>query len=251
MQFTIVDISESGPLQLATPADVRLTSQQVRYLKEWSYTNENPHGYGDRIRGDLQAVGAASVNKQYLTIKLAGPRNQSISIDEIRPVNIKRTKPLTGALVNFPPQDGGEALQMILDFDEAQPQARDKAGKDFEEAKPGDIYFRNRTITLKNGFEDTVIIKSITTRWSVSFELRIDYRISGKPKHLILTNNGRPFALTALNCTRPTKLIPDGWIDGRISYQDIWELGNTTMTRASNPANHPVGSPYCLPPDAK
>ncbi|MEV0348350.1 hypothetical protein AB0H88_21465 [Nonomuraea sp. NPDC050680] len=254
MRFAVVGISEAGPLQLATPVGVRLNSQQLRYLKKWSYTNMDPAGYGNHIREDLQAVGAASVDKQYVSIKLEGGRNRSISVDDIRPINIKRTAPLAGAFVNFPPQDGGEALQMIFNFDEAQPRARDKAGKDFEEARPGGLYFHNRSITLREGHEDSVVIKAITTRWSATFNIRIDYHVIGEAmesKHLILSNNGKPFALTALHCTQSTKLVPDGYINGRISYQDIWELGSTAMVRAANPRNHPIGSPYCLPPDAK
>jgi hypothetical protein len=253
IRFGVTRIGEAGPLQLATPAGVRLTPRQERYLRNWSFTNMNPEGYGDRIRTDLMAAGAASVDRQYVTIKLESRRNQPIHVDNIAPVNIKRSKPYRGTLVNLSPQEGGETLKMLFDFDEAEPRARDIAKKEFEDeaAEPGDLYFRNRTLTLEDGVEDTVVIKSVTREWAVTFGIRIDYRIGDESKHLTLDNNGRPFALTALNCTEPTRRVgsDQGFEEGRVTYEDLWELGSTRMERAADPADHGVGAPYCVPPE--
>lgn len=136
---------------------------------------------------------------------------------------------------------------MIVDFDETDPIARKPLKGEFEKAKPGGPYFHHKKITLKDGEEDVIVIKSITSKWAVTFKIRIDYHIGGEAKHLIVDNNGRPFALTALNCTKPTKLTKEGFINGQVSYQDIWELNSPSLTQAPHPDRHPFGSPYCLP----
>lgn len=81
----------------------------MEWLSKWSYQNMSPNNIDMRAaHDDLLAVGAASVDTQYLTIKLEGRRNQNIFIDRIKPVDIRRSAPYSGTLINIPPQDGGE-----------------------------------------------------------------------------------------------------------------------------------------------
>lgn len=249
VRLTVVSVDELGPLEVVTPAGVRLSQRHRRFLKSWSYTNMQPGGvFLSDVHRELMARGAASLDNQLVTIKLEGRRNQKIFIDDIRPVEVKRGKPYSGTLVSFPDQSGGSTEKMILDFDDALPVARVSEDRiEGSPVRPGGQFFRNRTLTLTDGAEEVIVIRSITSKWSVTFRLRIDYRIGGQRRHLIRDNGGLPFALSARNCTRLGRLGKDGPIaPGQVAYQDVWEQ-TERVQQATNPAAHPALSPYCLP----
>ncbi|WP_433812600.1 hypothetical protein [Actinomadura scrupuli] len=239
-------------IQLVTPAGVTLTPRQRRYLSTWKFgpdqASQNPDGYGmDKLIAELRAAGAANPDELYLLIRLEGRRNQPLFVDDVRPVDIKRARPYAGTLVNIPPQEGGDTSKMIFNFDEVDPRAHQAIGPEGGPYKPGGLFFNDKTLTIKDGEQDSILVKSITTRSAVTFEIQIDYRIGGRPKHLKIDNRGRPFALTPFNCTKRTELTKNGFNPGEVSYQDIWTLGATSgIDHVSDPAHHPFGSPWCL-----
>jgi hypothetical protein len=242
-------------IQLVTPTGITLTPRQRRYLSTWKFGQfgpdqapQDPDGYSmEKLVDELRAAGAANPDELYLVIKLEGRRNQPLFVDNVRPINVKRTRPYAGTLVNIPPQEGGDTSKMIFNFDEIDPRAHQVISPEGGPYKPGGLFFNDKTLTIKDGEQDSILVKSITTRSAVTFEIQIDYRIGGQPKHLIINNRGRPFALTPFNCTKRTKLIKNGFIPGEVFYQDIWELGTASgIDHVTDPAHHPFGSPWCL-----
>ncbi|WP_155341182.1 hypothetical protein [Acrocarpospora corrugata] len=244
IRLTLSSVTETGPLQVVTPRGTGLTEPQRRFVQKFSYEEMAPGGVSlHDIHADFLATGAASLDQQFISIKLEGRRNQKIFIDNIRPVDVLRTAPWAGTLVNVRDQSGGETKQMVIDFDDVDPITRMPGADDLEDdAPPGGPYFQHKTLTLTDGTEDTVIIKAITAQWGVTFRIRIDYRVGGKAEHRIVDNNGRPFALTAMNCTKPS--IAKQWVLGRISYEAVWEHQGS-MIRSPHPNRHPVNYPEC------
>ncbi|QXJ25799.1 hypothetical protein AGRA3207_007350 [Actinomadura graeca] len=235
--------------QIVTPAGINLTPRQQDYLRTWRWSslNADANAYNlSRLIEEVRSAGGANLQKLNLVIKLEGRRNQPLFVDNVHPVNIKRTKPYRGSLVNIPPQEGGETIKMMFDFDQIDPRAREVSGPKGGPYKPGDLFFNNRTLTVQDGQQDSLLIQSITTRQAVTFEIRIDYRIGNRPKHLDINNHGRPFALSPYNCVQSGKRLDLGqWLPGRMSYQDVWELGIEAIEHSTTPRNHPGPSPWC------
>ncbi|MEV3925859.1 hypothetical protein [Actinomadura coerulea] len=236
--------------QIATPSGVTLTPQQKQRLRTWRFSDlsKGPRYSLSNLINEVRAAGGANLDKLYLMVKLEGRRNQPLFVDDVRPVNIKRTQPYAGTLVDIPPQEGGEPFQMIFNFDEFEPRARKVEDNGTPDGRPGDLFFNHHTITVKDGQQDSIAIKSITTRTAVTFQIQIAYHLGGQPKTLTISNQGKPFALTPYNCTKRTKLIKNGYTDGRVSYQDVWSMESDKVEHDPTPKKHAIGSPRCLAP---
>jgi hypothetical protein len=237
---------------LALPSGVDLTAQQKRFLEKWSLDYRDPGGYDlNQLVRELHAVGGADIPKQTLRLALEGRRNQPIRVDSIQPINIRHNKPYSGTLLFVPPQDSGNTVEMMFNFDEVEPRARiavdrDGGGSDYE---PGELFFQKKTLTIKDAVEDTVVIRSMTTRSAVSFEIRIDYHIGNQAKYMIINDDGHPFTLTPANCVDRTRLAPDGSAvnRGHARYEQIWELRGDFqgIDKVTNPDHFDLGNPYC------
>ncbi len=233
--------------QLVTPAGVTLSAGQRRYLKEWELgdpATQSRDGYDlDKVMRELRAAGAANPDELFLRLTLEGRRNQPIFVDDVRPVDIHRTAPLKGAFLDLPPQDGGETQKMVFDFDEAVPRARkaveSESPESTEEFTPGGLFFHTETLTVKDAVQDSLVIKSMATRKAVTFKIRVDYRIGDTSRHLTIDDHGRPFALTPVNCTRKGRPVENGYVNGRVAYEDIWQMGDDAKVhRVPDPGSH-------------
>jgi hypothetical protein len=231
--------------QIATPSGVGLTSQQRDLLRGWDLGDP---GSLSKLITELRGRGGANPDELRLLITLEGRRNQPIFVDDIRPVNISYAAPYAGTLVNIPPQEGGETLKMMFDFDEFEPRARVFDNSEDPEGEPGDLYFNNNTLTIKERKQDSIAIKSVVSRRAVTFDIRINYRVGGRAGQLDIDNQGKPFALTPMNCPEKTKPTEGGWIQGRMAYREIWEMKEGKATQVAQPGNHPADSPFCEPP---
>lgn len=247
IRYSVTFLDEA--YELVLPEDVELTRKQKKYLSSWSLDHQDQGGYGlDTLVGELREVGGANPQELMLRLTLEGRRNQPIRVDDVRPVNIRRRAPLRGTLLFIPPQGPGQTIKMMFDFDEVEPRARtavDKGGVH----TPGGLFFEDKTLSLTDGEEDALLIKSVATRSAVSFDVRVDYRIGDEAKHLVIDNNGHPFALTPMNCTDRTSLAEDGAVQGppgRASYRSVWEMRDfQTIEPVTDPGHFTVGPPYC------
>ncbi|AWS43556.1 hypothetical protein DKM19_21410 [Streptosporangium sp. 'caverna'] len=230
---------EDPGYELILPSGVELTAKQRSFLQNWTYANNNKESYGlsDLMR-ELRGAGAATPAKQMnIVVTLKGERHQKINVDAIYPVEVHRTAPYNGTWINIPPQDGGSTFQMMFDFDEHTPRARTTVGGDDGiPPKPGQPYFRKNTLTVKDGIEDTLNISTIGTRHAVTFKIRIDYRIGGKPRHMVIADHDRPFVITPINCIDRIPVDKNGKpVVGHASYDHIWSLGGGDIASVKNP----------------
>jgi hypothetical protein len=235
--------------QIATPAGLALTPEQKRRLSTWRFSDltKGPrYGLSDVIN-EIRSAGGANLDRLFLMVRLEGRRNQPLFVDDVRPVEIRRTKPYAGTLVDVPPQEGGEPAEMIFNLDEFEPRAREIEDDGTSHGRPGDLFFNHHTLTVKDGQQDSLSIQAMTTRTAVTFRIQIAYHLGGRPKTLTIDNKGKPFALTPYNCSKKVKFVSDRPKPAYVSYQDIWEMaGHDTITHAADPARHPVGTPRCV-----
>ncbi|MFC7382817.1 hypothetical protein [Sphaerisporangium rhizosphaerae] len=238
-------------IQLVLPAGVDLTAKQAAYLKGWSLAREGARNSDEKVPDllkELREIGAATpVDVTHIAISVEGRRRQPIHVDAIYPVQIHRTAPYSGTLVNITPEGGGDTLQMMFNFDEITPRARTTIdGDDVSGAplKPGVPYFDKHTLTIEDGKEDEINIAMTGTRYAVSFKIRIDYRIGGQRRHQIIGYGERPFLVTPFNCVDPAPrdkrgnfvMAKDGRdiVMGHISYDHIWAYGRNGIESKKN-----------------
>jgi hypothetical protein len=233
--------------ELVLHAEVTLTDRQRQGLVNF-VTMDQP-GVMDpfTLYAELRAEGAADPRYMYLGTTLEGRTRQTIHIDEIKPVNVKRTKPLDGTFIFIPSQGGGPISKMAFDFDDTIPRARD-AVPDGNYHKAGGLYFANHSLTIAPGEEVDFLLTSMTTRTAVSFDIAIDYRLNGRAGHLLIDDHGHPFNLTPANCTRHSLSTPDGLVsDGQAAYHSVWEWDdfNNPVRQVADPAHYKLGYPEC------
>jgi hypothetical protein len=235
---------------LVLPAGVELTAEQEEFLDNWSLDYQDPNGYSlDRLISDLRAAGGANPNELLLALTLEGRRNQPIHVDDIRPVDVRRTEPYSATFLNIPPQGPGETVKVMFDFDEVEPRARAAVDDGSGGYRPGGLFFQEQTLTVEDAKQDTIFIKSTATRWAVTFAIRVDYRIGDERNHLLIDNDGHPFALTPMNCTDRSRIGPDGGLVsvGHASYRQMWSLRGDFrgIDRVPDAGHVEMGFPYC------
>lgn len=247
---------EDPGYEVILPKGVNLTARQAAYLRGWSYANMNDQSYTLKtLLRELRNAGAATPAKEMnIVVTAEGQRRQPLHVDAIYPVEIRRTAPYDGTLVLIPPQDGGNNLQMLFNFDDPIPYARVAIGGNGHPLKSGVPYFQKHTLTIKDGREDAINIATISTRFAATFKIRIDYRIGGESRHKVIDDGGRPFAVTPINCVDRTVLDKNGLIaddkagaplEGHVSYGHVWRMDSDKITEVKNPRRLPLGPPYC------
>ncbi|WP_405093688.1 hypothetical protein OG767_13390 [Micromonospora sp. NBC_01392] len=235
---------------IALPEGVALTPAQRSFLAKSSYTVPEVDGYTlDRLAGELRAVGGAEVPKQTLRLTVEGHRNQPIRVDSIKPVNIHHQRPYDGTLLLVPPQEGGNTAEMVFNFDDVDPQARIALDDDNGGYKPGEPYFLKKTLTIKDAAQDVVVIRSMTTRSAVSFEIQIDYHIGDEARHIVIDDGGHPFSVSPMRCADRSTLDADGALisQGHASYQKILARSGASgaIDDVRNPGRFELGTPFC------
>jgi hypothetical protein len=235
---------------LVLPVGVELTARQETFLDNWNLDYRDPDGYDlNRLINDLRAAGGANPTELLLALTLEGRRNQPVHVDDIRPVDIRHTAPYSGTFLNIPPQGPGETVKVMFNFDEVEPRARTAVDDGSGGYRPGGLFFQEQTLTIEDGKQDTIFVKSTATRWAVTFTIRIDYRIGDERDHLLINNDGRPFALTPMNCTDRAHIGADGSpvTSGHASYKQIWRLRDDFqgIERVPDPTRFEGSLPFC------
>lgn len=226
------------------PAGIELTDAERAFLNAWSLDHRDPGGYNlDTLIADLHRRGGANPESQMLRITLEGRRAEPIRVDNVYPVDINRTPPLDGTYLDIPPQAPGETINMMFNFDEVNPRARVAVGGN-DGATPGDPFFQQHTLTLTDTDEDTISLKSVVSRWAVSFKVRIDYRIGTRSGHLVVDNGGHPFAISPYPCVdHGTRDANKAWTKpGHARFDQVWKLRNdfTGIEQVKDPHHYPV-----------
>ncbi|MFI6230122.1 hypothetical protein ACIBCR_22765 [Micromonospora echinospora] len=240
LRYTVEPMDER--LQLVLPAGFVLSDKQQRMIPSHELF----------ASGELRAAGAATVDVLTLRVTLEGRRNQDIFVDSVAPVVVERQAPFSGTLFYAPSQGAGTVTKMMFNLDERQPRAR--IVENYEEgdgetarifagltdgAKPGALFFRENTLTIKDAQEDALLIQSVATEQAVSFNIKIDYRIGGKKKALIIDDEGFPFRVSPLNCVTKGSGMGEAGAGslGVAAYEDVWQLRDdfSGMERVADP----------------
>jgi hypothetical protein len=150
----------------------------------------------------LRSLGAAHVGALSLRLTVEGRLNQEIRVLDIRPMLVgQRSAPLDGTLFYIPPQEADPVMNMIFDMDALSPQARAVD----EEGRIAEPFFEKNTISLPEGEQDTIVIRTYSKKFSVAFFVRMQYQIGGEVRHVDIYDHGKPFRLTAMSCDRDRK----------------------------------------------
>jgi hypothetical protein len=179
----------SGNIAFVRADDYKFSPSEERVLED--LTNPDAAPLVDRARS-----GGVSVDGDTWLVYLHGNRNRTIRVLDIRPISIKRGAPLTGTLVDIEPQGGSVIPGVWLDMNSPFPEVH--ALRD--DGTTGKPYFNGNTISLTDQEDQVLGFHVWTTRYSVSFELEIDYRVGDERRSQIITDNGKSFVLTGLRC---------------------------------------------------
>lgn len=137
---------------------------------------------------------AGAINEQSTALRLvfSGESTQGVRILDITPVILKRAPPWHGDLFGFYPQGTEPTVQTSLDLDDTFPAVTDSA--------TGRPYFEEKTIILRQGEQEVVIMRVTASRGYVAYELKVEYLVGTQERSVTLTDRGRPFELSAVNC---------------------------------------------------
>jgi hypothetical protein len=167
------------------------------------------------VVNSLKAAGGVNLRDLSIRIVLEGRRREQIRILNIAPVDVHRSSPPSGALFYAPPQGGGADLLMMTDFDQPRPAVDSILPADGPVFKPGRPYFDTNTISLTENEQQVIMYRATVTKYSVTFELQVDYLIGDQKKNLIITDSRHPFAVTGAHMNTA---------DDNLSYRHIFTI---------------------------
>ncbi|MEU9124394.1 hypothetical protein AB0C96_31810 [Streptomyces sp. NPDC048506] len=182
----------------------------------------------------LRSIDAVNLDAVTVRVTLTGHRNQQIDIEDIRPLIVTRTAPLSGSLLCVPPQGGAPTMNMVYDMDRLLPVAHDvKFGSDDahgdgnHEQGLGPPFFAQRTITLHDNEQQVLLIRATTRRHYVAFRLEVDYMLGSRRKKAVIDEHGKPF--------RTSALVPTS-AGGRPAYRSVYTLQEDYSVRRADPS---------------
>ena len=138
-------------------------------------------------------AGAIQAGTMILRFVLTGESSQGIRILNMTPIIVTKGPPWHGDLFAAPNQGSPSNLQALLNFDESFPTVR--SGYD------GRPYFQERTITLRPGEQEIIIMQVTSNRAYYAFKLKVDYLVGSQARSLTLTDQPGPFEISGFNCT--------------------------------------------------
>lgn len=156
--------------------------------------------------GLLRSIGAVNLETVTVRVTLTGHRNQQIDIEDIRPLIVARSAPLSGSLLCVPSQGGASMMNMMFDMDRPFPVAHDlKFGNDAgtdgggnPQEGLGPAFFGQRTITLQDNEQQVLLIRAVTRQHYVAFRLEATYMLGSQKKKAVIDDHGEPFKVSAL-----------------------------------------------------
>lgn len=163
-------------------------------------------------------AGAINLAQTVLRLVFTGESQQGVRILNITPIILKRAAPWHGDLFYFPLQGEAPIIRTSLDVDDSFPTVTDSA--------TDQPYFEEKTITLHQGEQAVVTTQVTATRGFVAFTLRVDYLVGTQQREITITNRGRPFELSAVNCIRKNFM----------SYSLVFSGLNQTLNDAQQPS---------------
>jgi hypothetical protein len=195
----VVRLDDEGR-SAVTQDEFRANAAQVRMLARPNSATTTG------FTGLLRSIGAVNLDTLTVRVTLTGHRNQQIDIEDIRPLIVARSAPLSGSLLCVPSQGGAPTMNMLFDMDRPLPVAHDvKFGNDDgtdsggnPQEGVGPPFFAQRTITLQDNEQQVLLIRAATRRHYVAFRLEATYMLGSQKKETVIDDHGKPFQVSAL-----------------------------------------------------
>lgn len=139
-------------------------------------------------------AGAVDVDQSITGVILEGRTRRDLTIVDMRAHVLRREPPLRGAVVLCSSAGAEDAIGVAFNLDERDPVAR-TITNDFRTGRP---YFeRGKVVTLKKAELQPLAVYGQTSRYYVEWVIEAEAIVDGKKRTITITNNGRPFRLTA------------------------------------------------------
>ena len=146
------------------------------------------------VEKQIREAGGVDIEDIFIRVVLHGNRNEPILILGVRPVELRRGKPLNGVLFEIGAQGENGNIQMGFDLDRLAPEAVKVADTGSLTTAP---YFESHSISLTDREPAVLVIAAKTRCYSAQFKLAVDYMVGNQTKHEVITNNGKPFMVSA------------------------------------------------------
>lgn len=146
----------------------------------------------DNLLFDEMEAGGYSHGGVRVHLTVEGNTDREVTINNIRPVNLKREPAVTGEVIVGPTQGTGpspERMGFILD--RVNPNARTVG----EDGSYGPAFFDTYYIGLPNRKKQTLILEFLAQASAFSFNIEVDYDVNGKKFHQLLQKDNRPLQL--------------------------------------------------------
>lgn len=192
LRLTAVSLAEDGEqLDVAFPSTVAA----ARFTPELYKSMDNDQQF---FTQEVQA-GAYPLGGVKVGFQVENKGKPQATIFSIRPVNRKRSAPLTGAAIRMP-RGSNPTDRMTFSMDAPNPTA-----KVFDKTKAGfagtEDFFDAGSIPVVNGKTEALSLLFEADQAAYTFDIAIDYTVNGTKYTQTLTNNGQPFRVTASLCT--------------------------------------------------
>ena len=146
------------------------------------------------VEKQIRQAGGVDIQDVFIRVVLRGNRNEPILILGVRPVELRRGKPLNGVLFEIGAQGENGNIQMGFNLDRLAPEAVNVTSGGSLSTAP---YFESHSISLADSEPAVLVIEAATKCYSAQFKLAVDYMIGNQTKREVITNNGKPFTVSA------------------------------------------------------
>lgn len=241
------DVGGQAPSELLVTADLSSNDRGP-----WGYVSESPDFPGADLVEKLSRPGAAadpliarevrlsdaaSLREQVIRLHLEGPRNQAITVTDIRPVIRDTGPPPNGSLVEASPQGPELSSEVLLNLDDPFPVVRSsvKVGTEGQRV-PAGPYFPEHTIKLNDGETHEVVVTVSAEVHSYEYELAVIYQSGVEVKEVRVNDSGRHFRISGVACTGPHVA----------SYRAAYRVtGGFSVVAEPNPSHLSIASALC------
>lgn len=185
---TITD-AQSGH-SVVFPSPTAVAAQ--RYTAQTSVSTDSNSFMEQELRAGAYALGGLNLN-----VNLDSTNQAELTVYNIEPVNIRRASTVTGSLMAWGAQGGGNTRQMYFDLDNLDPTAKTY---DNTAHAVGGPFFDSQRIGVSASQPQTLEMYLVANQGSYLFDIKVDYELDKKQYSTTLDFNGKPFAVTADLC---------------------------------------------------
>ncbi|WP_410600804.1 hypothetical protein [Amycolatopsis sp. lyj-90] len=182
-----------APREAASDALIATTVRVDSMTPYWASVFPADTGAYEKFRSHIERVGAPDLDNTlesafryggyalggvHLTVTLEGNSDRQVTVNSIRPVNIQRSDPALGIVVQGPSAGNGnprpERLGYVLDADAPEPLTIDSSDTLRER------YFDENEISLPGKTKQQFILFLLAEEKTATFDLEVGYEVGGQ-----------------------------------------------------------------------